>query len=140
VETSSVQTGELRSLLAPLRAGSCAAWRVGACGTCSRNIGKGHRFLAGSYFDLLEARGVVKSLLADGLDPVRPAPEPTNRPPSKFAQALWLSTAGTQWMIRRSTDLLPGLARLAWAEWRHGSPSSDLELPDLLDPVPGKVA
>ncbi|MFI5916134.1 SGNH/GDSL hydrolase family protein [Dactylosporangium sp. NPDC051541] len=98
---------------------------------------RGHRFLAGSYYDLLEERGVVKALLADGLDPARPTPEPTNRPPSKLAQALWLSTAGTQWMIRRSTDLLPGLTRLAWSEWRHGSPAADL---DLLDPVPGKVA
>jgi hypothetical protein len=32
-------------------------------------------------------------------------------------------------VIRRSTDLLPGLLRLAWAEWRHGSP--DLDLLDL---------
>ncbi|WP_433051537.1 SGNH/GDSL hydrolase family protein [Dactylosporangium sp. CS-033363] len=96
---------------------------------------RGHRFLACSFFDLLDERGVVKSLLADGLDPQRPAAEPSSRPPSKLAQGLWLSTAGTQWVIRRSTDLLPGLVRLAWSEWRHGSP---LEL----DPVAvsGKVA
>ncbi|WP_433080272.1 SGNH/GDSL hydrolase family protein [Dactylosporangium sp. CA-052675] len=101
---------------------------------------RGHRFLACSYFDLLEQRGVVKALQAGGLAPSRPSPEPTNRPPSVLAQALWMSTAGTRWVIRRSTDLLPGLARLAWAEWRHGSPAADLDLDLDLDPVPGKVA
>jgi lysophospholipase L1-like esterase len=102
---------------------------------------RGHRFLACSYFDLLDQRGVMKSLRADGLDPARPSPEPSSPPPSVLARTLWMSTAGTQWVIRRSTDLLPGLARLAWTEWRHGSATAELELDlDLLDPVPGKVA
>ncbi|GAA3450379.1 SGNH/GDSL hydrolase family protein [Dactylosporangium matsuzakiense] len=106
---------------------------------------RGHRFLACSYFDLLEERGVVGSLRAGGLDPVRPSPEPTGRPPSKLAQGLWLTTAGAAWMVRRSTDLLPGLTRLAWSEWRHGSPAgsplvADLDLLEQLDPVPGRVA
>jgi hypothetical protein len=47
-----------------------------------------------------------------------------------------MATQGTRWMIRRSTDLLPGLLRLAWAEWRYGSPLvpdvRDLQLPDAL--------
>ncbi|GAA4262132.1 SGNH/GDSL hydrolase family protein [Dactylosporangium darangshiense] len=107
---------------------------------------RGHRFIACSYFDLLTRRGVMDHLAAAGLPVRRPSPIPTNRPPSKLAQAAWISTAGTHWVIRRSTDLLPGLLRLAWAEWRHGSP--DLDLLDLEqlgaavrnDEVPGKVA
>ncbi|MGI5245212.1 SGNH/GDSL hydrolase family protein [Dactylosporangium sp. CA-139066] len=106
---------------------------------------RGHRFLACSFFDLLEERGFVDRIAAAGLAARRPSPEPNSRPPSKLAQAAWISTAGTQWVIRRSTDLLPGLLRLAWSEWRHGSP--DLDLLDLelgsavrSDEVPGKVA
>jgi lysophospholipase L1-like esterase len=97
---------------------------------------RGHRFLACSYFDLLAARG-----LAAG---PRPSPLPSSPPPTLSAQAWWMATAGTQWMIRRSTDLLPGLTRLAWAEWRHGAPdlNLDLELGASVrgDGVSGKVA
>jgi lysophospholipase L1-like esterase len=95
---------------------------------------RGHRFLACSYFDLLDRRGVVRTLPTGGPGPARPSPEPSSPPPSPLAQALWISTAGTHWVIRRSTDLLPGLIRLAWSEWRHGSPAADLDM------VPGKVA
>ena len=38
--------------------------------------------------------------------------------------ALWLATAGTGWLVRRSTDLLPQLLCLAGAEvrhWAHGT-------------------
>ena len=104
---------------------------------------RGHRFLACSFFDLLEKRGYVDRIAAAGLPVRRPSPEPNSRPPSKLAQAAWVSTAGTHWVIRRSTDLLPGLLRLAWAEWRHGSPDLlDLELGAAVrnDEVPGKVA
>jgi lysophospholipase L1-like esterase len=88
---------------------------------------RGHRFLACSFFDLLTAR----------LGPLgqRPDPSPSSPPPTAAAQAWWMATQGTRWMIRRSTDLLPGLLRLAWAEWRHGSPlahdalSSSLSFP-----------
>ena len=67
--------------------------------------------------------------------PARPRPgpgargRPRSRTPSRprwRRRCLWLSTAGVAWMIRRSTDLLPGLARMAWDEWRHGA--ADLEL------------
>ena len=91
---------------------------------------RGHRFLACSYFDLLAARGVVTTLPSAR----RPSPEPSSRPPSPLAGALWMSTAGTHWVIRRSTDLLPGLARLAWSEWRQGSPAAELDI------AAGKVA
>jgi lysophospholipase L1-like esterase len=90
---------------------------------------RGHRFLACSFFDLLAERGIVARLAAAGLPALRPSPHPDSRPPSRLAQAAWISTAGTHWVIRRSTDLLPGLLRLAWGEWRHGSP--DLDLLDL---------
>ncbi|WP_432831249.1 SGNH/GDSL hydrolase family protein [Dactylosporangium sp. CA-092794] len=99
---------------------------------------RGHRFIACSYFDLLTERGLIEGFAAAR----RPSPDPNGRPPSVPAQAFWLATAGTQWVIRRSTDLLPGLLRLAWAEWRHGSP--DLDLLDLElgggDEVHGRVA
>ncbi|WP_432979332.1 SGNH/GDSL hydrolase family protein [Dactylosporangium sp. CA-233914] len=106
---------------------------------------RGHRFLACSYFDLLAERGIVGTLRTAGLAAARPSAEPSSPPPSRSAQALWMATAGTQWVIRRSTDLLPGLIRLAWAEWRHGSPDLDLLDLDLSskvrpDGVPGKVA
>jgi lysophospholipase L1-like esterase len=69
---------------------------------------RGHRLLAAGAFDLLAAWGV----------PVwrRPALEPTNRPPTRSQQAVWLATHGTRWLLARSTDLLPELARLVVAE------------------------
>ena len=83
---------------------------------------RGHRFLACSFFDLLAARcGPLGR---------RPDPSPSSPPPTAGAQAWWMATQGTRWMIRRSTDLLPGLLRLAWAEWRHALPET----------VPGRVA
>ncbi|MEJ3749239.1 SGNH/GDSL hydrolase family protein [Actinomycetes bacterium KLBMP 9797] len=70
---------------------------------------RGHRLLAGAYFDLLAAHGF----------PVhqRPDPEPTNPPPTTREQMRWLATEGTRWFYRRSTDLVPQLARMAVAEW-----------------------
>ena len=70
---------------------------------------RGHRFLACSFFDLLAAR------LGTGIG-TRPDPAPSSPPPTRAAQAWWMATQGTRWMIRRSTDLLPGLLRLAYAE------------------------
>jgi lysophospholipase L1-like esterase len=105
---------------------------------------RGHRFLACSFFDLLTARSAFAGL-GDGSGR-RPEPSPSSPPPTVSAQAWWMATQGTRWMIRRSTDLLPGLLRLAWAEWRHGSPLApdllELQLPDAVrgDGVSGKVA
>lgn len=114
---------------------------------------RGHRFLACSYFDLLAERGMLSRLrgCSAGLPVLRrPSAEPSSPAPTLRAQAWWMATAGTEWVIRRSTDLLPGLLRLAWAEWRHGSPDAGLLDMDLLDlelggsvrgdEVPGKVA
>jgi alpha-1,6-mannosyltransferase len=79
---------------------------------------RGHRLLATAYFDLLaEARGRCADV---GVSPHRrPDPEPSNLPPTRSAQARWLATKGTRWLLHRSTDLVPQLARLAAADWLH---------------------
>jgi hypothetical protein len=70
---------------------------------------RGHRLLATAYFDLLAARFELSVSR-------RPDPEPGNPEPTLGAQAWWLATRGTKWLIDRSTDLVPSLARMAVAE------------------------
>ncbi|MFF9067351.1 SGNH/GDSL hydrolase family protein [Streptomyces sp. NPDC014891] len=72
---------------------------------------RGHRAVARGFHRLLADRA-----LAHG---VPPAPEPVQPPPSRADTALWLATAGTGWLLRRSHDLLPQLLLLAGAELRH---------------------
>jgi len=72
---------------------------------------RGHRMLARAFAELLAARGFPVHAV--------PGAEPTNRPPSRVAQAAWLATRGTKWVLDRSTDLLPSLIALAAAEWWH---------------------
>ncbi|MDF6041212.1 SGNH/GDSL hydrolase family protein [Streptomyces sp. JH14] len=72
---------------------------------------RGHRTVAAGFHALLAARG-----LAHGAPPRR---EPEQPPPSRADSLLWLATAGTGWLVRRSTDLLPQLLCLAGAEVRH---------------------
>lgn len=72
---------------------------------------RGHRTVAADFHALLAARG-----LALGNPPGR---EPEEPPPSRTDSLLWLATAGTGWLVRRSTDLLPQLLCLAGAEIRH---------------------
>ncbi|MGK5534017.1 SGNH/GDSL hydrolase family protein [Streptomyces sp. URMC 129] len=71
----------------------------------------GHRLLAREFHAGLAARG-----LAAGPPP---SPVPDRPPPRRAAGAWWLATRGTRWVAARSTDLLPGLLRLAAAETRH---------------------
>ncbi|MDT0343812.1 SGNH/GDSL hydrolase family protein [Streptomyces litchfieldiae] len=71
----------------------------------------GHRLLAREFHARLAARG-----LAAGPPPPAACDQP---PPSRSAGARWLATRGTRWVLARSTDLLPGLLRLATAETRH---------------------
>ncbi|MEV4138170.1 SGNH/GDSL hydrolase family protein [Dactylosporangium sp. NPDC049742] len=97
---------------------------------------RGHRFLACSFYDLLAAR------LGGGIG-TRPDPAPSSPPPTRTAQAWWMATQGTRWMIRRSTDLLPGLFGLAVTELLRrdaGNLSADLapELPPGLS-LPDRV-
>ncbi|QKW05429.1 SGNH/GDSL hydrolase family protein [Streptomyces sp. NA04227] len=71
----------------------------------------GHRALAVRFHRLLAAEGI----------PVGPSPSPLAemKPPSRATVLFWLATAGTAWMARRCTDLLPQLLTLAMDEARH---------------------
>jgi lysophospholipase L1-like esterase len=73
---------------------------------------RGHRLMASAFADLLIERGfpVIQ----------RPSREPTNRPPDRVAQAFWLATKGTTWVLDRSTDLVPYLIGMAVADrWQR---------------------
>ncbi|MGV9457225.1 SGNH/GDSL hydrolase family protein [Streptomyces sp. NPDC003635] len=72
---------------------------------------RGHRQLALRFHTLLTEGG-----LATGL---APSPEPEFPAPTKSASLWWLATAGTGWVVRRCTDLLPQLLTLAFDEMRH---------------------
>ncbi|MFF3407987.1 SGNH/GDSL hydrolase family protein [Streptomyces sp. NPDC002742] len=71
----------------------------------------GHRQLALRFHALLTEEGV-----ADG---ITPSAEPEFPAPTRSASLLWLATAGTGWVARRCTDLLPQLLTLAASEVRH---------------------
>jgi lysophospholipase L1-like esterase len=73
---------------------------------------RGHRHIARRFHQLLTGTGFPVG--------AEPDPEPGNPPPSRAAQIAWLSTKGTAWVVRRSTDLVPNLLALAFAEWRAG--------------------
>ncbi|NEE23546.1 SGNH/GDSL hydrolase family protein [Streptomyces sp. SID7499] len=72
---------------------------------------RGHRQLALRFHTLLAERG-----LATG---PAPSPEPEFPGPTTSASLWWLATAGTGWVARRCTDLLPQLLTLAADELRH---------------------
>jgi lysophospholipase L1-like esterase len=74
---------------------------------------RGHRLLARLFATGLMEHGVSALALPD--------PEPSNPPPTAWAQAHWMATKGTGWLIRRSRDLLPDLLRLVVSEWRAES-------------------
>jgi lysophospholipase L1-like esterase len=94
---------------------------------------RGHRLIARRFHALLAQAG----------HPVGPPPgaEPLNQPPTKAEQLAWMATKGTAWVARRSTDLVPSLLAMAFAEWRSGQ-VADLELtaPELEDPAPETAA
>jgi len=81
---------------------------------------RGHRQLAVRFHALLGEHG-----LATG---PAPSPEPEFPAPAKSASLLWLATAGTGWVARRCTDLLPQLLRLAASEVRHRARGSSARL------------
>ncbi|MGW0475265.1 SGNH/GDSL hydrolase family protein [Streptomyces coeruleorubidus] len=72
---------------------------------------RGHRQLALRFHTLLAEHG-----LATG---PAPSPEPEFPGPTRSASLRWLATAGTGWVARRCTDLLPQLLTLAADELRH---------------------
>ncbi|MCX4702371.1 SGNH/GDSL hydrolase family protein [Streptomyces sp. NBC_01352] len=72
---------------------------------------RGHRQLAVRSHALLAERGLAMG--------AAPSPEPEFPAPTKSASLWWLATAGTGWVARRCTDLLPQLLTLAADELRH---------------------
>ncbi|MFE0331385.1 SGNH/GDSL hydrolase family protein [Streptomyces sp. NPDC058960] len=72
---------------------------------------RGHRQLALRFHELLAEAGLATGT-APSADPEAPAP-------SRSANLWWLATAGTGWVARRCTDLLPQLLTLAADEVRH---------------------
>ncbi|MFE5086314.1 SGNH/GDSL hydrolase family protein [Streptomyces mirabilis] len=72
---------------------------------------RGHRQLALRFHALLEQEGIATG--------DTPSAEPEFPAPTRSASLWWLATAGTGWVARRCTDLLPQLLTLAAAEVRH---------------------
>ncbi|MFE7230994.1 SGNH/GDSL hydrolase family protein [Streptomyces sp. NPDC002405] len=72
---------------------------------------RGHRQLACRFHALLAESGVASG--------PAPSPEPEFPAPTRSASLWWLATAGTGWVARRCTDLLPQLLTLAADELRH---------------------
>ncbi|MEU2927463.1 SGNH/GDSL hydrolase family protein [Streptomyces sp. NPDC007251] len=72
---------------------------------------RGHRQLAVRFHALLAEAGHATGQ--------PPSPEPEFPAPTRAASLLWLATAGTAWVVRRSQDLLPHLLRLAADEVHH---------------------
>jgi lysophospholipase L1-like esterase len=76
---------------------------------------RGHRLIAGRFHDRLAAAGLPLG--------ARPEAEPSSPPPTRLAQAGWMATKGTAWVIRRSTDLVPYLVLMGIRElWAGGGP------------------
>jgi lysophospholipase L1-like esterase len=73
---------------------------------------RGHRLIACRFHDMLVAAGVPAGN--------RPDPEPSSPPPTRLAEIGWLATRGTVWVLRRSTDLVPGLVAMAVRDWWTG--------------------
>jgi len=88
---------------------------------------RGHRLMAGRFHDLLVAAGVPAG--------PRPDPEPSSPPPSRLAEIGWMATKGTAWVLRRSTDLVPGLLATAvrdwWADEEPASATTELAAAEL---------
>ncbi|MFE9308407.1 SGNH/GDSL hydrolase family protein [Streptomyces sp. NPDC088353] len=72
---------------------------------------RGHRQLAFRFHALLAETGMASG--------PAPSPEPEFPAPTRSASLWWLATAGTGWVARRCTDLLPQLLTLAADELRH---------------------
>ncbi|RVU14695.1 SGNH/GDSL hydrolase family protein [Streptomyces antnestii] len=72
---------------------------------------RGHRVLAARFHTLLAAEGRAHG--------TPPSPRPERPAPTRSASLWWLATAGTGWVARRCTDLLPQLLALAADELRH---------------------
>jgi lysophospholipase L1-like esterase len=80
----------------------------------------GHRQLALRFHALLAERG-----LATG---PAPSSEPDSPTPTRWASLRWLATAGTGWVARRCTGLLPQLLSLAVDDMRHHARGTGVRL------------
>ena len=78
---------------------------------------RGHRLIACRFHALLAASGYA----------VGPGPDPelSSPPPTRLAEAGWMATKGTAWLVRRSRDLVPALVGLAVREWLGGESARD---------------
>lgn len=81
---------------------------------------RGHRQLALRFHALLAERG-----LAAG---PAPSPDPQSVAPAPGTSLWWMLTAGTGWVARRCTDLLPQLLTLAADELRHRARGTSIRL------------
>jgi lysophospholipase L1-like esterase len=78
---------------------------------------RGHRLIACRFYDKIAATGLPTA--------GRPDPEPSSPPPTRLAEIGWLATRGTAWVLRRCTDLVPGLVAMAIRErWSGEGPAS----------------
>ena len=103
---------------------------------------RGHRLLAYGF----------AAALRDAGHPVPRLPQltPANPEPTAGQRLWWMATRGNRWLLHRSTDLLPTLARMAAQEWwndvrgRHAGrdvnpevpPSWDIVVPDQPGTIP----
>ena len=71
---------------------------------------RGHRMLAFRFATALREAGHPVPRL--------PRLAPSNPEPTAGQRLWWMATRGNQWLLRRSTDLVPALARMAAAESR----------------------
>jgi lysophospholipase L1-like esterase len=78
---------------------------------------RGHRLIARRFHALLAESGFPVG--------TEPGEEPMNEPPTKAEQLAWMATKGTAWVVKRSTDLVPSLLSMAFAEWRAGGAGAD---------------
>lgn len=81
---------------------------------------RGHRQLALRFHALLAERGIAAG--------AAPSAEPGFAAPTRSASLWWLATAGTGWVARRCTDLVPQLLALAASEVRHGARGTSARL------------
>jgi lysophospholipase L1-like esterase len=94
---------------------------------------RGHRLLAAAYFDLVAGELGLPAH-------ARPDPEPHNPEPGLAAQAWWMATRGSRWVVDRSTDLVPYLVKMAITEWWNG-PAGPVPLADSrVEPIGGCVS
>ena len=78
---------------------------------------RGHRLIACRFHALLAGAGYP---VGPG-----PGPEPSSPPPTRLAEAGWMATKGTAWLVRRSRDLVPVLVGLAVREWLTDADESE---------------